>query len=108
MIRRNVRALAQGDIAPLLSGYADDAVLVFPGDSSWGGEHRGKAAIETFLRRFVDVGLKGEVHEILVNGPPWRTTVCVIFTDRAMDESGSLAYENRAVLYGRVVWGKIV
>ena len=108
MIRRNVRALAQGDIAPLLSGYADDAVLVFPGDSSWGGEHRGKAAIETFLHRFVDVGLKGEVHEILVNGPPWRTTVCVIFTDRAMDDSGALAYENRAVLYGRVVWGKIV
>ena len=108
MIRRNVRALARGDIAPLLSGYSDDAVLVFPGESSWGGEHRGKAAIETFLRRFVDVGLKGEVHEILVNGPPWRTTVCVIFTDRAMDDSGALAYENRAVLYGRVVWGKIV
>jgi ketosteroid isomerase-like protein len=108
MIRRNVRALSQGDLAPLLSGYADDAVLVFPGQSSWGGEHRGKAAIEAFLRRFVDVGLKGEVHEILVNGPPWRTTVCVIFTDRASDEAGSPLYENRAVLFGRVVWGKIV
>ena len=108
MIRRNVTALSQGDMSPLLSGYADDAVLVFPGHSSWGGEHRGKAAIETFLRRFVEVGLKGEVHEILVNGPPWRTTVCVMFTDRAMDATGSLIYENRAVLFGRVVWGKIV
>ena len=108
-IRRNVKALSQGDMSPLLSGYADDAVLVFPGQSSWGGEHRGKAAIETFLRRFVDVGLKGEVHEILVNGPPWRTTVCVVFTDRAMNATtGSLIYENRAVLFGRVVWGKIV
>lgn len=54
----------------------------------------GKAAIEAFLRRFVDVGLKGEVHDILVNGPPWRTTTVV--------------YENRAVLFGRAVWGKIV
>ncbi len=108
MIRRNVRALAQGDLAPLLSGYADNAVLVFPGQSSWGGEHRGKAAIKAFLRRFVDVGLKGEVHEILVNGPPWRTTVCVIFTDRATDDTGSPIYENRAMLFGRVVWGKIV
>lgn len=108
MIRRNVRALSHGDLTPLLSGYADDAVLVFPGQSSWGGEHRGKAAIETFLRRFVDAGLKGEVHEILVNGPPWRTTVCVVFTDRATDDTGSLKYQNRAVLFGRVVWGKIV
>lgn len=31
MIRRNLRALASGDPGPLLSGYADDAVLVFPG-----------------------------------------------------------------------------
>jgi hypothetical protein len=34
-IRRNITALAEGDIAPLLRGYARDAVLVFPGESSW-------------------------------------------------------------------------
>jgi ketosteroid isomerase-like protein len=108
MIRRNVRALAQGNVEPLLAGYADDAVLVFPGQSSWGGEHRGKANIEAFLRRFVDVGLVGEVQDILVNGPPWRTTVCVLFTDRMNDQAGALVYENRAVLFARAVWGKIV
>jgi ketosteroid isomerase-like protein len=108
MIRRNAGELARGDLGPLLSGYADDAVLVFPGSSSWGGEHRGKPAIEAFLRRFIDVGLVGEVHDILVNGPPWRTTVCVLFTDRAEADDGTLVYENRAVLFARVVWGKIV
>jgi len=108
MIRRNLRALGRGDIAPLLGGYADDAVLVFPGTSSWGGEHRGKAAIATFLRRFVEAGLVGEVHEILVNGPPWRTRVCVLFSDRALNAHGDLVYENRAMLFGRAVWGKIV
>jgi ketosteroid isomerase-like protein len=108
MIRRNVRALEHGDVGPLLAGYADDAVLVFPGTSSWGGEHRGKAAIEAFLRRFVDAGLVGEVHDILVNGPPWRTTVCVLFSDRASSPAGEVVYENRAVLFGRAVWGKIV
>jgi len=108
MIRRNVRALGCGDIEPLLAGYADNAVLVFPGTSSWGGEHRGKAAIRTFLSRFVDAGLVGEIHEILVNGPPWRTTVCVVFSDRATGPSGDTIYENRAVLFGRAVWGKIV
>ncbi len=57
MIRRNVRALQEGDITPILAGYAEDAVLVFPGTSSWGGEYRGKAAIAQFLNRFIDVGL---------------------------------------------------
>ena len=108
MIRRNARALSTGDPSPLLAGYADDAVLVFPGSSSWGGEYRGKAAIATFLGRFINAGLVGETHEILVNGPPWRTAICVVFTDSASDRSGKLVYENRAVLFARAVWGKIV
>jgi ketosteroid isomerase-like protein len=108
MIRRNVRRLRAGDAGPLLAGYADDATLVFPGTSSWSGEHRGKPAIERFLRRFVEVGLRGETHEILVNGPPWRTTVCVRFTDEARAPDGSVVYANRAVFFGRIVWGRIV
>ena len=108
MIRRNIKALSRGETGALLASYAEDAVLVFPGTSSWGGEHRGKPAIGAFLRRFVEVGLVGEVHEILVNGPPWRTTICVLFSDRASGPTGETVYENRAVLFGRVVWGKIV
>jgi uncharacterized protein (TIGR02246 family) len=108
MIRRNVAALGRGDPRPLLASYAPDAVLVFPGSSSWAGEHRGRAAINAFLDRFVAAGLVGEVHEILVNGPPWRTSVCVLFSDRAVDPGGRQVYENRAVLFGRIVWGKIV
>jgi ketosteroid isomerase-like protein len=108
MIRRSLRALAQGDPGPLLAGYAEDAVLVFPGRSSWAGEHRGKPAIEAFLRRYLEAGIVGEPRDIVVNGPPWRTTVCVVFLDHVVDESGTVVYENRAVIFGRVVWGKIV
>ncbi len=107
LIRRNIRALSSGDVAPLLAGYSEDAVLVFPGTSSWAGEYRGKTAIEIFLRRFVDARLGGEADEILVNGPPWRTTICVLFTDRATDKMGNTVYENRAVLFARATWGKI-
>jgi hypothetical protein len=46
----------------LLRGYADDAVLHFnDGPHRWSGEHRGKAAIERFLRDFVGAGLQGEI-----------------------------------------------
>jgi ketosteroid isomerase-like protein len=108
MIRRNVEALGRGDPGPVLAGYADDAVLVFPGTSSWSGEHRGKAAIEAFLRRFLEAGIVGEAHDILVNGPPWRTTVCVLFLDHVVGPEGEVVYENRAILFARVVWGRIV
>jgi hypothetical protein len=108
MIRRNIRALRDGNPTALIAGYADNAVLLFPGRSSWGGEHRGKPSIEAFLRRFVADGLVGEAHEILVNGPPWRTTICVLFTVQATDPAGCVVYENRAVLFARAAWGKIV
>ena len=98
-IRRNIEALGRGDLAPLLRGYADDAVLVFPGASTWGGEHRGKPAIEGFLHRFVAAGLSGRSEDILVNGPPWRTRIAVVFVDRASDADGTEVYANRAVLY---------
>jgi len=107
MIRRNVRALRVGDPDPLIAGYAHDAVLVFPGPSSWGGEYRGREAIAGFLHRFVSDGLVGEAHDILVNGPPWRTTVAVLFTATATDQSGTVIYDNRAVLFARARWGRI-
>ena len=106
-IRRNIEALGRGDLAPLLRGYADDAVLVFPGASTWGGEHRGKPAIERFLRRFLAAGLSGQAEDILVNGPPWRTRIAVVFTDRASDADGNEVYANRAVLYAVARWGRI-
>src|SRR5579863_9363511 len=108
MIRRSLSALARGDPAPLLAGYAPDAMLVFPGVSSWSGEHRGKPAIEAFLRRFLEAGITGEPHDILVNGPPWRMTVAMVFTDRALGTAGEVVYENRVMILSRVVWGKIV
>jgi ketosteroid isomerase-like protein len=108
MVRRNLAALRRGDLGRLLAGYADDAVLVFPGNSSWGGEHRGKPAIEAFLRRYLEAGIVGEAQDIVVNGPPWRTTVCVMFLDHAVDAGGDVVYDNRAIIFGRITWGKIV
>jgi ketosteroid isomerase-like protein len=108
MIRRNIRRVNGGDIGPALAAYARDAELVYPGESSWAGVYRGRSEIERFLRRFVSVGLEGEAHEILVNGPPWNMRVAVRFTDEARDDDGAVVYANRAILFGRIVRGKIV
>jgi len=108
MLRRAIARVNEGDIGPMLDGYADEAVLILPGDSSWGGEHRGKETIEAFLRRFARVGIQFEAHEIIVSGWPWSAQICVLFSDSAKDVNGEVVYENRGVIYARMRWGKIV
>jgi ketosteroid isomerase-like protein len=108
-LRRDVAKLNAGDHRPLLDGYADDAVLVFnEGDHRWSGEHRGKAAIERFLRDFVGAGLQGQLGDLLISGPPWALTMVARFDDRATGPEGEELYRNRVVLLVRTRWGRIV
>jgi ketosteroid isomerase-like protein len=108
-LRRDVRALNAGDYRPLLSGYAEDAVLRFnDGDHRWSGEHRGKAAIERFLHDFVGAGVQGELRELYLAGPPWRLRLVARFDDMATGADGEEIYRNRTVLVVRTRWGRIV
>ena len=108
VLRRTVPRLMAGDVDAFLRFYADDATLTFPGDNSWGPVYRGKDEIRGFLERFLRVGLQGEVHEVLVSGPPWNTTVCIRFDDWVTAPDGERVYENRAAVVLRGRWGKIV
>jgi ketosteroid isomerase-like protein len=108
LLRRNVSALMAGDPGPLLRMYARDAVLEFPGESSWGPEYRGVAEIEGFLRRFLSVGLRGTLGRIFVSGPPWATRIAVEFDDWALDAHGNKVYDNRSVLVLQTRFGKVV
>ena len=108
-LSRDAAKLSAGDYKPLLSRYADDAVLVFPeGDHRWSGEHRGKDAIERFLRDFAAAGLQGELTALMVSGPPWALSMMVRFDDRATGPGGEELYTNRVMMHVRTRWGKIV
>ena len=108
-LRRDVRRLNAGDLEPLLAGYADDAVLHFnEGPHRWSGYYRGKPAIERFLREFAGAGLKGEIRELWIAGPPWALTLIARFDDRAVGPNGEEIYANRVVIVARTRWGKIV
>jgi ketosteroid isomerase-like protein len=108
-LRRDLRRLNAGDYGPVLSGYAEDAVLHFnEGPHRWSGEHRGKEAIERFLRDFTAAGLQGELRTLWIGGPPWALTLVARFDDRATGADGEEVYANRVVLVARTRWGKIV
>ena len=95
MIEGALRSQAEGDLGPLLSKAADDVHFVFPGDSSWAADIHGKAELEPWIRRFMEVGLQFEPQEIVVSGWPWDTSIYVYFTDHATDANGDVVYENR-------------
>ena len=108
-LRRDLRRLNAGDYRPLLSGYADDAVMHFnDGPHRWSGEHRGKPAIERFLREFVGAGIRGELRSLWIGGAPWALTLVTRFDDRATRPDGEELYANRVVIVARTRWGKIV
>jgi ketosteroid isomerase-like protein len=120
LIRRNLRHLNAGHYEPLLKMYADDAVLTFPGDNSLSRQYRppqagraaspthcGRAEIEAFLQRCVDLGLQFQIEDILVNGPPWATRICVREHHWILDSEGNEVYANRAAFCVVASWGKI-
>jgi ketosteroid isomerase-like protein len=108
-LRRDVARLSDGDYAPLLAGFHDDAVLHFTeGPHRWSGTHRGRAEIERFLRDFVGAGIRGEIKALWIAGPPWALELVVRFDDHADAPDGERIYENRTLLWARTRWGKIV
>ncbi len=107
MMRRAIRQLNAGDLEPLLSAYADDVRFIFPGQHSWAADYRSRDELEQWLQRFVRVGLHLEPQEIIVSGAPWNMTVCMRLTDKATAPDGKVVYDNRGMIFGKVVWGKI-
>ena len=106
---RDIARINEGDYRPFLSAYAEDAVLHFnDGPHRWAGDHHGKAGIERFLRDFVAAGLKVELKDLWLSGPPWRMVVIGRLDDAARGPGGELLYSNRVVVVLRTRWGKIV
>jgi ketosteroid isomerase-like protein len=90
--------VSQGDLRLPLLGLAKDAVLVFPGDSSFGGEHRGKSAIAAWMRRFASFHPEFQVHDASAAGPPWNMRVFMRFSDRIVAPNGYV-YQNEGMEY---------
>jgi len=105
LIARNMARASAGDIEPTLKMDAEDVRFRFPGDSSWGGEFRGKAELEPWLQRFADTGLQISPDEVVLKGFPWNQTICIRGTDRLDTPEGERVYENRYVIWGRISWG---
>jgi ketosteroid isomerase-like protein len=98
--------VSRGELRLALLGLANDGVLVFPGASSFGGEHRGKPAIAAWMRRFASLHPEFQVHDASAAGPPWDMRVFMRFSDRIVAPNGYV-YENEGMEYIAIKRGLI-
>lgn len=93
-VRAGVEALNRGDLDAVLEDWADDAVLVYPGDVSASGETRGKDAIRAWFEnwrrtfpefRFTIIG----IHIGRASGPAGSTSVAVETLARGRNRFGA-------------------
>jgi ketosteroid isomerase-like protein len=106
IIRRNMARLNQGDYRSGVQLDAPDIHFRFPGDSSWAVEIHSRDDHARWLQRFADTGLQLDADEVIAQGPPWNTTLCVRGTSHLDTEDGRV-YENRYVMWGRLAWGRL-
>jgi ketosteroid isomerase-like protein len=99
--------LRAGDTRPILLMDADDVQMRFPGENSWAPGATGKAEHARWLERFVRLGLQIYPDEVIVKGFPWRQTLCVRGRDYLRSPEGELVYDNRYVIWGHLVWGRL-
>jgi ketosteroid isomerase-like protein len=107
LLRYVMAQLNAGNIKPTLRMDARDVELTFPGHNSWSGVIKGKREVRAWLERFTRVGLQIFADEVVVNGFPWRQTVCVRGHDYCDAPDGERVYENRYVIWGRLKWGRM-
>ena len=108
LLRRNIDRYRGGDPEPLLRTFANDVHFVFPGESSWRADVRGKDSAERWQRRFLATGLQLEPEAISISGPPWNTSIALKFSDHLDAPNGESVYSNEGVIFGKAVWGKVV
>jgi ketosteroid isomerase-like protein len=107
MIARNMKAIRAGDTGPTVAMYAEDVRFAFPGDSSFAPGASNKKELQAWLDRFVGLGLQIYPDEVVLQGFPWKQTVCVRGHIHLDDPEDGRVYDNRYVIWGHMSWGKM-
>jgi ketosteroid isomerase-like protein len=122
LMRHSIKKLNAGDYSMLLKMASPDFALAFPGNNSWatmfrpanaGREqhvtHQGIDEATAFAERFVNEGIQFKIEDILVNGGPWNTRIALRVHDFvAAANGGEDIYNNRAILFLEVRWGRLI
>lgn len=112
IVRKKVRdtfeRINRGDVAAMVAGLDDPFEYRFHGEHALGGRRTSREAMARWWRRTMRLlpGLRFEVLEVLVQGPPWRTRVATRLRVSGPLPDGT-RYENLAFQFLTLRWGRV-
>jgi ketosteroid isomerase-like protein len=108
LVTRAYTAMGEGDPEPVLRMFTPTTRFRFAGAHSWAIDSDEPQQIRGWFERFAAFHLELRVVDVVVNGPPWNMSVCVVLDDVLRDATGQVIYQNHGVQYLRLRWGKVV
>lgn len=112
IVRAKVRAtfdrINAGDYMTMIDSLAPGFEYHFHGEHALGGHRSTKESMIRWWERVFRVlpGAQFTIHDILVNGPPWRTRIAVR-ARIAGDLPGGERYENTVFQFMTLTWGRV-
>jgi hypothetical protein len=88
--------------------FARNARLHFAGTHSWAVDTTDPAERRAWFERFAALRPELRCIDVVVGGPPWRMSACVVFDDALHDDSGDVVYSNHGIQYVQLRWGRMV
>ena len=108
LVERVYQALGAGNPEPALGMFETNARFRFVGTHSWALDTTDFAARRLWFERFAALRPDLRCSDVVVGGPPWRMSVCVVFDDALRGGSGDVVYRNHGVQYLQLRWGRVV
>ncbi|GAB2511006.1 SnoaL-like domain protein [Corynebacterium atrinae] len=108
-VREMFDQINSGNFQSMVDKLAPSFNYRLHGDHALGGRRTTRASMITWWNRVFDLfpGAQYEIHDILVNGWPWRTRIAV----RALfyaDLPNGERYENTVFEFLTLSWGKVI
>lgn len=113
LVERKLRAvfdaINRGDAAPMVDALAPRFAYRFEGDSPIGGLRDTPASMRQWWARLYRLfpGLRFEVRDVTVAGPPWRTRIHTLLEFSVPHDGGryrNVVMQTMHMRWGRVTW----
>ena len=108
LVERVYKGMRGGNPQPALRMFKPDTRFRFAGSHSWAIDTNDAGEVRSWFERFTALRPDVSCTDVVVGGPPWRMSVCVVFDDVLRDDSSEVIYRNHGVQYLQLRWGKVV
>lgn len=107
-VRRTFDRINAGDYMAMVHGLAPSFEYIFHGRHALGGRRVTRAAMTAWWERITRLlpGLRFDVQDVVVSGPPWRTRVAVRSIVQGQLPRGE-RYRNTVFQFLTLRWGKV-